>query len=208
MKTGKPNSWTFCVVASVMIAVAFSGRLAGQTAAVKPPGGSSGSGTQWSLQVERIDPGHQDLAHSFQVAIYEDLLEELSKTKRFKYVLREGDSKASELPDLLILKTMVVKYTPGSETQRAVTTVSGATKLTVRSQLLTRDGRIVLERTVNGNVRFFGSNLRATHNLACNIAKVIKQSTWPGSERVARFAHQSTLTADGTDLLLFDGSTR
>ena len=186
MKTSKPNSWIICVAASVAIAVACSGPLAGQTVAVKSFDGSSGSGTQWSVQVERIDPGHLDLAHSFQVAIYENLLEELNKTKRFKYVLRDGDSKASEIPDLLILKTMVVKYTAGSETQRAVTTVSGATKLTVRSQLVTRDGRIVLENTVNGNVFFFGSNLRATHNLARNIAKMIKQAAGLGSDQLAR----------------------
>ena len=188
MKTSKTNSWIYRVAASVAIAAAFSGLLAGQTAAVQSSGTSSGSGMQWSVQVERIDPGNLDLAHSFQVAIYENLLEELNKTKRFKYVLREGDSNASEIPDLLILKTMVVKYTPGSETQRAVTTVSGATKLTVRSQLVTREGRIVLENTVNGNVRFFGSNLRATHNLARNIAKVIRQSAWLGSERLARYS--------------------
>ena len=186
MKTSKPNSWIFSVAASVTIAVAFSNLLAGQTAAVKSAGASSGPGTQWSVQVERIDPGQLNLAHSFQVAIYENLLEELNKTKRFKYVLRDGDSKASEIPDLLILKTMVVKYTAGSETQRAVTTVSGATKLTVRSQLVTREGRIVLESTVNGNVRFFGSNLRATHNLARNIAKMIKQSAGLGSDQLAR----------------------
>ncbi len=188
MKTTKPNSWVFCVAASVTIAVALSGRLAAQSAAVKPSGGSSGSGSRWSVQVERIDPGHLELAHSFQVAIYENLLEELNKTNRFKCVVREGDSKASEIPDLLILKTTVVKYTPGSETQRAVTTVSGSTELTVQSQLLTRDGKILLERTVNGNVRFFGSNLRATHNLARNIAKMIKQSEWAGSERLARYS--------------------
>jgi len=188
MTTSKSNPWIFCVAATVTIAVALSGRLAGQTAAVKSSGESSGSGTQWSVQVEWIDPGDLDLAHSFQVAIYENLLEELNKTKRFKQVLRAGDSKASELPDLLILKTTVVKYTPGSETQRAVTTVSGATKLTVRSQLITRDGKIVLDRTVQGNVLFFGSNLRATHNLARNIAKVIKQSEWLGSERLARYS--------------------
>jgi hypothetical protein len=187
MKTSKSNPWIFCAAAAT-IAVALSGWLAGQTAAVKSSTGSSGSGAQWSVQVERIDPGNLDLAHSFQVAIYENLLEELNKTKRFKYVLREGDSKASEMPDLLILKTMVVKYTPGSETQRAVTTVSGATKLTVRTQLIARDGKIVLESTVNGNVRFFGSNLRATHNLARNIAKVTKESPWLGSERLARYS--------------------
>ncbi|MGA2004737.1 MAG: hypothetical protein ABSG70_15225 [Terriglobales bacterium] len=198
MKTSKPNSWTFCVAATVTIAVALSVQLAGQTAAVKPSGASSGAGTQWSIQVERIDPGNLNLAHSFQVAIYENLLEELNKTKRFKYVLREGDSKASEIPDLLILKTMVVNYTPGSETQRAVTTVRGATKLTVRSQLLTRDGEIVLDRTVQGNVRFFGSNLRATHNLARNIAKVIKRSN-VAMVRVSYCDTQlPTLNADGT----------
>jgi hypothetical protein len=186
MKTTKRNSWIFCVAAGVTIALALSVGLAGQTATAKSSGGTSGSDPQWSVQVERIDPGHMDLAHSFQVAIYENLLEELAKTKRFKQVLREGDSKAGQLPNLLILKTKLVKYTRGSETQRAVTTVSGATKLSVQSQLITRDGNIVLDRSVQGNVRFFGSNFRATHNLARNIAKVIKQSEWLGPERLGR----------------------
>src|ERR1700758_221169 len=198
MKTNKSNSWIFCLAATITIAVAFSGRLAGQRVGEKSVCGGSGSGRQWGVQVERIDPGHLDLAHSFQVAIYENLLEELTKTKRFKYVLREGDSKASEIPNLLTLKTMVVKYAPGSETQRAVTTVSGATKLTVRSQLVTREGEVVLEHTVNGNVRFFGGNLRATHNLARNIAKVIKQSAWLGSERLARYSPINSLCAAGS----------
>src|ERR1700687_1056263 len=122
MQTNKPTSWIFCVAATVTIAVAFSGRLAGQTAAVKSSGESSGSSTQWSVQGERIDPGGLGLAHSFQIAIYENLLEELKKTKRFKYVLREGDRKASEIPDSLILKTMGMKYTPASEPQCAGTT--------------------------------------------------------------------------------------
>ena len=206
MKTSKPNSWIICVAASVAIAIAFSGRLAGQTPAVKSSGGSNGSGTQWSVQVERIDPGQVDLAPSFQVAIYENLLEELNKTKRFKYVLREGDGKASQIPDLLVLKTTVVKYTHGSETQRAVTTVSGATKLIVQSQLIARDGKIVFDRTVQGSVRFFGSNLRATHNLAGNIAKVIKQSGSVGSDQLARYLPVNTDCGRHTSC--FDESTR
>ena len=90
MKTSKPNSWIFCVAATVTIAIALSGPLAGQTATVKSAGGSTGAGTQWSVQVARIDPGQLDLAHSFQVAIYENLLEELNKTKRFKQVAPRG----------------------------------------------------------------------------------------------------------------------
>lgn len=160
---------------------ALSGQLPAQTAATKSSGSSEASSTLWSVQIDQVDPGNLDLASSFQIAIYENLVEELKKRKQFLQVFREGDLNSSEVPNLLVLKTTVEKYTPGSETRRAVTTVSGATKLSVRSQLLTREGKVVLERTVNGDVRFLGSNLRATHNLAHNIAKTIKQSSWSGS---------------------------
>src|SRR5262249_54371681 len=101
------------------------------------------------------------------------------KTKRFKEVFRDGDRNASAVPDLLILKTKVQKYTPGSETRRAVTTVSGATKLSVTSELCGPGGQVIVEHVVNGNVRFLGSNLRVTHNLAHSVAKMIKDSSLP-----------------------------
>ena len=195
MKTSKRKSWFIWVTA--IAAIAIPGQVLSQTEAVKSSPGSSGSGRQWTVQVEKVDSGHLDLAHSFQLAIYENLLEELNKTKKFKAVVREGDRKASEVPSLLILKTTVVKYTPGSETRRAVTTVSGATKLTVRTQLLTREGEIVVDRTVNGNVRFFGSNLRATHNLARNIAKAVKNANMAAVRASYRDAEPPTLNADG-----------
>ena len=166
MKTSRRHSSIIYIAAMVAIMVAFPAWLPAQTAAVKSSDASSGSAMQWSVQVDRVNPGDLDVAYSFQVAIYENLLEELNKTKQFKQVFRDGDRKANEVPNLLVLKTTVEKYTPGDETRRAVTTVSGATKLTVRSQILTREGKIVLERTVNGDVRFFGSNLRATHRPA------------------------------------------
>jgi hypothetical protein len=149
-------------------------------AAAKSSHASNGStAARWSLQVDKVDAGEVDLSPSFQIAIYEGLLEELNKTKQFKQVFRDGDRNASGISDLLILKTTVQKYTPGSETKRAVTTVAGATKLSVRSQLCTRDGHVIQERTVDGNVRFLGSNLRATHNLARNVAKTVKKASLP-----------------------------
>jgi hypothetical protein len=181
MKTSKCNLSIACGIALVAIMLALPGRLPGQTAAAKFSGGNGASATRWSVQIDQVDPGNLDLAYSFQIAIYENLVDELNKTKQFQQVFRDGDVRAGEFPNLLVLKTTVEKYTPGSETRRAVTTVSGATKLTVRSQLLTREGKVVFEHTVNGDVRFFGSNLRATYNLAHNIAKTIKQSSWSGS---------------------------
>jgi hypothetical protein len=141
-------------------------------------GGKSGA-RPWSVQVDRVDPGDVGLDPSFGVAIYENLLEELAKTERFKQVFRSGDCNANDVPGLLLLKTTVQKYTPGSETRRAVTTVSGATKLNVRIQLVTREGHVVQENVVDGNVRFIGGNLRATHNLAHNVAATLKRSTLP-----------------------------
>lgn len=189
MKTSR-RKLCLCLAAIIAVAVASPGRLCGRTAAAK----SGGSNEQWSIQVESVGPGETGLAYSFQIATYEGLLEELTKTHQFKYVFREGDRKASDASNLLVLKTTVVTYTAGSETRRAVTTFSGTTKVGVRSQLVTRDGKTVLDRTVDGKVRFFGSNLRATHNLARNIAKAIAQSPRPGSERAGTTA-QAKLTA-------------
>jgi hypothetical protein len=181
MKTSSYNLSIAGGIALVAMMLALPGRLSGQTAAATPSNGNGASATRWNLQVDQVDAGNLDLSYSFQIAIYENLVDEMNKTKRFEQVFRDGDLRTAGLPNLLMLKTTVEKYTPGSETRRAVTTVSGATKLTVRSQLLSRDGKVVFERTVNGDVRFFGSNLRATHNLAHNIAKAIKQSPWSNS---------------------------
>jgi hypothetical protein len=141
--------------------------------------GKDGDVQQWSVQVDRVDPGHVVVERSFRDAIYENLLEELAKTKQFKQLYRSGDRNAKDVPRLLILKTTVQAYTPGSETRRAVTTVSGATKLNVRIQLVTPDGHQVMENVVAGHVRFIGSNLRATHNLAHSMAATLKRSTLP-----------------------------
>ena len=168
MKLSRGTSWRL-VTAAVAI---------GLSAFTVPAfaGGNRPGVAQWSVEVDRVDAGGLAIAPEFEVAIYENLLDELVKTKQFSTVLRSGDRAANDVSALLILKTRVESYTPGSETKRAVTTVAGATKLKVRSQLCTREGQVVLERVVDGNVRFFGGNLRATHNLARNVAKAIKQS--------------------------------
>jgi hypothetical protein len=177
------------LVAGVLAAL--SGTLSGQLAAQTPATESSAvsinsSPERWSILVSKVDSGEVNMAASFQIAIYENLVDELNKTGRFEEVLRDGDHRAAGVPNLLTLKTMVEKYTPGSETERAVTTIGGATKLTVRTQLCTADGAVVLERTTNGNVRFMGSNLRATHNLAHNVAKLIQQTSLPEPSHPAR----------------------
>jgi len=148
-----------------------------QTSTTDKVSGSS----SWNVLVDRISPGETNIDPAFQAAIYENLIEELAKTKRFNQVFREGDHKAKEASDVLILKTTVEKYKPGSETRRAVTTFTGATKLRVDSQLCTKDGQVIFQGEVDGNVRFLGGNLRATHNLARHVAAKLKQATLPNA---------------------------
>src|SRR3954453_19232892 len=145
----KVSSTVLIAVISLMQSSSSMQHLAAETRVAAP---------LWSVQVEKIDPANLNIDAAFRVAIYENLLDEVIKTKQFKQVFRDGDRNAQDLQNLVILKTTVESYTPGSETRRAVTTVSGATKLRVRNRLCTREGQVVLERISSGNVRFFGGN--------------------------------------------------
>jgi hypothetical protein len=107
------------------------------------------------------------------VAIYENLIDEVGKTGKFRRVYRSGDSAAAGVSDLLILHTRVVGFKQGSQKKREVTTVAGATTIKTSVQLVTRDGRTVVNREVQGRVRLFGENLNATRDLARKVAEII-----------------------------------
>ena len=151
-----------------------------QLAAEQSTAGDSVQPQEWSVQVDRVDPANTTLDPCFSDAIYENLLRELGKSKQFKQVFRSGDRTADDVSSVLVLKVLIEGYSPGSETKRAVTTFGGATKLKVRVQLVTRQGRVVMERAVQGNVRFMGDNLKATNKVASNTTKTLKGSPLPG----------------------------
>lgn len=125
----------------------------------------------YSIQVEQIDSKVTGLPAEFNAAIYENLLDQLQKSGKFLQIVRSGDKRASGMPNLLILKTTVEKFQQGSETTRAVTTVGGATHVFVHMQTTTADGKPMVEKDVEGSVQFFGSNLRATQNLAAAMTR-------------------------------------
>ena len=69
-----------------------------------------------------------------------------------------------------------VTLTTGLETLSGDNGYAGATTIKVHIKLLDKDGKVVLERDVQGKVHFFGENMNATHALAKSIAKVIKEN--------------------------------
>jgi hypothetical protein len=127
-----------------------------------------------AIQIEPVESKEAALPPEFRVAIYENLIDEVSKTGKFQHVYRSGDRAAAGVPDLLILHTRVESFKQGSQKQREVTTVAGATSIKTTVQVVTRDGRTVVNREVEGKVRFFGENLNATNDFAKNVAAMIR----------------------------------
>jgi hypothetical protein len=128
-----------------------------------------------ALQVEMIQSAEIKLPAEFQVALYENLIRQLEKNG-FSHVYRDGDRNASSVPDLVILHSTVQNFKAGSEKARQVTTVSGATSITVHCRFTSPEGTSILEQDVNGKVRFFGGNLKATYDFAKKAARVANEN--------------------------------
>jgi hypothetical protein len=76
-----------------------------------------------------------------------------------------------------------VKFKKGNETLRQVTTIAGATSMTVRCEFRDKDGNSLLVRDITGKVRFFGGNLKATYDFAKKTAKVADENFSSGAAR-------------------------
>ena len=132
--------------------------------------------TNWAVQIEPVSAEEGKLPAEFAMAIYENLVDDVTKSGKFQQVFRSGDKRAADVEHLLILSAKLENFERGSQTKRAVTTVGGATKVSVHAQLATRDSQVKFEKTVQGTVRLFGENLKATQALAKNIATTISQA--------------------------------
>jgi hypothetical protein len=111
-----------------------------------------------------------------RISIYENMILQLIKTKKFQHVYRSGDRTAADAQDLVVLHLLPEAYKPGSQKKREVTTVTGATSIKVKVQFTSREGKVLLEKDVVGKVRFYGENLRATYDLAKKVATVVNES--------------------------------
>jgi hypothetical protein len=132
-----------------------------------------------SASAIQIIPVHSDevkIPAEFQMALYEHAIEEIQKTGKFQHVYRDGDKAAADTPDLITLRGNVTGFKQGSECKRQVTTVAGATSITIHCQFVDKSGKVVLERDITGKVRFMGGNLRATYDFAKKGAKVVQEN--------------------------------
>ncbi len=83
---------------------------------------------------------------------------------------------AASAPNLITLQCTVQKFEKGSEKMRQVTTVVGATSVTLRCYFRDDGGKLLLQRDITGKVRFFGGNLKATYDFAKKAANVAAEN--------------------------------
>lgn len=128
-----------------------------------------------SIQVKMIESSEVQLPMAFQMALYENLIEQLTKSGKFQHVYRDGDKAAADAADLVVLSSNVTGFKQGSEEARQVTTVAGATHIKVHCTFSDKSGKSELEQDVTGNVYFLGGNLRATYDFAKKVAKIVTE---------------------------------
>ena len=129
-----------------------------------------------ALEIKKIDPGDVKISPAFLIALYEHLIAEVTKTGKITKILRDGDKEAATTKDIVRLQCIVTEFKEGSQRQREVTTVAGATSLHVIARFMDANGKVLLEKDVSGSVHFFGENLKATYDLSKHVATLVKEN--------------------------------
>ena len=129
-----------------------------------------------SIQIQPMVTGDVPIPPDFRVAIYENLIAQIQKTGKFQHVYRSGDKDAASAPDLVTLRTTAQSFKEGSQKKREVTTIAGATSITLQVHITDHAGQTLVNRDVVGKVRFFGENLGATYDFSKKVATIVRNS--------------------------------
>jgi len=167
------NSHAFPIVLSCTLFL-LAGHLVGQQNSSESKGPQKFSAS--SIQIEAPDPGNVPLPPEFRIAVYENLILQIRKTGKFQHVYRSGDKDAVNAPDLVTLRTTARAFTEGSQKKREVTTVMGATSLTVNVRITDHAGQSIVDRDIKGKVLLMGENLGATYDFSKKVAKIIRDT--------------------------------
>ena len=129
-----------------------------------------------AIQISMVEAEDVQMPAEFRYAVYERLVQRLRESGVFHTVYRTGDHSADAVPDLVTLHTKVQSFKEGSQTERELVTVLGATKIEVTASVISRDGRSLMDQKIIGRVRFFGENLGVTNDLAKRITKLVAEA--------------------------------
>ena len=139
-----------------------------------------------NIQIMRPTSEEVRLPDDFRMSIYEKVIADVEKSGRFQHVYRDGEMPSADAMKLGVVKVEIIVwgFKEGSARKRQVTTVTGETRINVRLRASDSSGKELMDRNVQGSVKFFGENLRATDILAANIGSLIKSTFNTGMKPV------------------------
>jgi hypothetical protein len=85
-----------------------------------------------------VEAGNIQIPAEFRYAVYERLVTRVRAAGVFQQVYRMGDHTADSIPDLVTLHTKVESFKEGSQTERELVTVLGATKVEITATMAGR----------------------------------------------------------------------
>jgi hypothetical protein len=139
-----------------------------------------------AILIELITAGDSGILPEFLYATYEQMVSHVEKSGTFKEVYRSGDTRATDAPGLVTLRTNVGKFKQGSQTKRELTTVLGWSRVEVDATVTDKAGKTLVEKKVVGKVRFMGDNLKVTGDLGKQLAKLLRASFTPSGTPAAK----------------------
>ena len=173
------------VCATALAGGAFAGSAFAQAAPAEKTESAKKAPPQFSasaILIERTNtPENLAIPDDFRVATFEYVIQQVNGTHCFKTVYRSGDHRAKDVADLVTLRMEAQAFQKGSEAVRGATTVKGWTTLKVNVVITDASGKTLVEKEVQGRVRFMGENLNATYDLGKKVADVVKDNFKPAT---------------------------
>jgi hypothetical protein len=138
--------------------------------------GAPGDASKPAIRIEPVVATDATIPEEFRMAIYEELVARVQRSGLYSQVYRSGDRAASGNPNVETLVAEVQQFKKGSQTERELTVVLGASKVEMHVTLTRRNGEAVVSQAVVGRVRFFGENLGVTRDAAKQIVKILQKN--------------------------------
>jgi len=158
------------VFVGLLVAVSFAGPALAADTSTTPKASFS------SIQIQPMDANDIVIPPEFRVAVYENVISQIRKTGKFQHVYRGGDKDAAAAPDLVTLHMTAQSFKKGSQKKREVTTVSGSSSIVLKVHITDHAGQTLVDRDVEGKVRFFGENLRVTYDFSKKVAAIVRDT--------------------------------
>jgi hypothetical protein len=130
--------------------------------------------TKPSVEVALPSESVDGIPSAFPLAVYEDLMEQLTQSGLFAHVWRAGDIRRT--PDTLVLHVDIEDWKEGSARGRGLGPFAGATVMKSSVTLEERSGRRVFQGKVGGAKRMKGESLEVTNSLAKRIRKALEKA--------------------------------